>query len=188
MGIDADKSVQSALLGTHSARGMLYLFASSTAMKLISFAAQVILSYLLSAEDYGVIGLAFTITVFIQVFEQAGVGDVLVQRESSDRGRFPHSGWHYGSFEQPVNRSSRADCSGFLPKREVVLGIAGFGAGVASQRADGHSAGRCRGAAIPGTGNGQFGKSHDANGPNRGFAASVLGHIVLCCLFRFPMS
>jgi PST family polysaccharide transporter len=59
----------------------VYLFAGSTVAKLVSFGAQVVLSYLLSEEDYGVVALAYTITAFIQVIEQAGVGDVLVQRK-----------------------------------------------------------------------------------------------------------
>jgi O-antigen/teichoic acid export membrane protein len=60
----------------------MYLFAGMTGAKIISYGAQVILSYLLSESDVGVVGLAYTITTFIQVIEQAGVGDVLVQRKN----------------------------------------------------------------------------------------------------------
>jgi O-antigen/teichoic acid export membrane protein len=69
-------------LGTHSARGIVYLFASTTAMKLISVVAQVVLGYLLSKEDFGVVALAYPIATLIRVIEQAGVGDVLVQRKN----------------------------------------------------------------------------------------------------------
>jgi PST family polysaccharide transporter len=69
-------------LGTHSARGVAYLFAGMTTAKLIGYGAQIALSYLLSESDFGVVGLAYTITTFIQVIEQAGVGDVLVQRKN----------------------------------------------------------------------------------------------------------
>ena len=48
-------------LGTHSARGVAYLFASMTGAKVIGYAAQVALSYLLSPADFGVMGLTFTI-------------------------------------------------------------------------------------------------------------------------------
>jgi teichuronic acid exporter len=69
-------------LGTHSARGLVYLFASSSVAKVVSVGAYVVLGYLLSEDDFGVFALAGTITVFIQVIEQGGVGDVLVQRKN----------------------------------------------------------------------------------------------------------
>src|SRR5687768_1367169 len=67
-------------LGTRSARGLVYLFAGSTAAKLIGFVTQIILLYLLGRQDFGVVSLAYAITMFIQVIEQAGVGDVLIRR------------------------------------------------------------------------------------------------------------
>jgi len=76
-------------LGTRSARGVVYLFASSSAAKVISFAAQIILSYLLTDEDYGVVALALLVAAFIQVIEQSGVGDVLVHRRNFQRWAIP---------------------------------------------------------------------------------------------------
>jgi O-antigen/teichoic acid export membrane protein len=67
-------------LGTRSARGLVYLFASATTAKLIGFVTQIILLYLLGRQDFGIVSLAYAITMFIQVIEQAGVGDVLVRR------------------------------------------------------------------------------------------------------------
>ncbi len=80
MSTAANQSTQSGGLGHHSARGLLYLFASATGSKLVSFCGQIALSYLLSESDYGVVATAYAITGLIQVIEQAGVGDVLVQR------------------------------------------------------------------------------------------------------------
>jgi O-antigen/teichoic acid export membrane protein len=57
----------------------MYLFAGSTTAKIIGFVTQIILLYLLGRSDFGVVGLAYTITLFIQVIEQAGVGDILVR-------------------------------------------------------------------------------------------------------------
>ena len=74
------KEAPSVSLGTHSARGLVYLFAGSTAAKVIGFATQIILLYLLGPTDFGVVFLAYTIATFIQVIEQAGIGDVLVRR------------------------------------------------------------------------------------------------------------
>jgi O-antigen/teichoic acid export membrane protein len=79
---DADQSDPPVGLGTHSARGVTYLFASMGAAKVISYAAQLVLAYLLSEDDFGIVALAYTITTFVQVIEQAGVGDVLVQRKN----------------------------------------------------------------------------------------------------------
>jgi PST family polysaccharide transporter len=69
-------------LGTHSARGIAYLLAGSSFAKLINIGAQVVLAYLLSKEDFGVVFLAYSIAVFIQVIEQGGVCDVLIQRRN----------------------------------------------------------------------------------------------------------
>ncbi len=67
-------------LGTHSARGFAWFFAGTTAAKVISLLAQVVLAAYLVPDDWAVFGLAMTFTAFIQVIEQAGVGDVLVFR------------------------------------------------------------------------------------------------------------
>jgi lipopolysaccharide exporter len=82
MSTDKTKPAQPVGLGTQSARGVAYLFGGMTTAKLVGYAAQVALSYLVSEKDVGVVGLAYTITTFIQVIEQAGVGDVLVQRKN----------------------------------------------------------------------------------------------------------
>ena len=80
MGSDDMQTARRLSLGTRSARGLMYLFASSTAAKLIGFVAQIILLYLLGRQDFGIVSLAYAITMFIQVIEQAGIGDVLVRR------------------------------------------------------------------------------------------------------------
>jgi O-antigen/teichoic acid export membrane protein len=84
-----DSADQSVGLGTKSARGLVYFFAGSTVVKLVSFVGQVVLGYLLSQSDFGNYALAFTITAFIQVIEQAGVGDILVQRRNFRRWSIP---------------------------------------------------------------------------------------------------
>jgi O-antigen/teichoic acid export membrane protein len=69
-------------LRTHSARGILFFFVGTTAAKLVSFVAYVVLAYLLSPTDLGIAAKAFTVAIIIQVFEQGGVGDVLVRRKN----------------------------------------------------------------------------------------------------------
>jgi O-antigen/teichoic acid export membrane protein len=68
---------------------MVYVFASSSTAKVISFAAQIVLSYLLTDDDYGVVALAFVVAGFIQVIEPAGVGDVLIYRTNFRRWAIP---------------------------------------------------------------------------------------------------
>lgn len=75
-------SSESVRLGTHSARGLAYLFGGSSMAKVVSFAADIALLYLLGKNDFGVVSAALTITVFVQVIEQGGVGDVLVHRRA----------------------------------------------------------------------------------------------------------
>jgi O-antigen/teichoic acid export membrane protein len=76
-------------LGAHSARGLVYLFASTSAAKVVGFATQLALLYLLGKNDFGVVSLAYTITIFVQVIEQGGVGDVLVSRRAFRRWAIP---------------------------------------------------------------------------------------------------
>jgi O-antigen/teichoic acid export membrane protein len=80
--INREPAPELAHLGTHSARGLVYLFAGTTASKVVSFVTQIILLYLLGKQDFGIVYLAMTITAFVQVIELGGVGDVLVCRKA----------------------------------------------------------------------------------------------------------
>jgi PST family polysaccharide transporter len=57
----------------------VYVFAGSTAAKLVGFASQIALLYLLGRSDFGVVGLAYAITIFIQVIDQHGLVDLLIR-------------------------------------------------------------------------------------------------------------
>lgn len=67
-------------LGAHSARGLAYMISGAMLTKLLSVGGQIALSYLLSKKDFGVVGLTLTFTVVIQIIEQTGVTELLVQR------------------------------------------------------------------------------------------------------------
>lgn len=69
-------------LGSHSARGLVYLFAGQSAAKVVGFITQILLLYLLDKGDFGVVTLAGTITAFILLIGQSGVTDVLVHRKA----------------------------------------------------------------------------------------------------------
>lgn len=60
--------------------GFAWLAAHTVASKVISFAAQIVLAWLLRPDDFGYVGLAMTVAAFIGLLQQAGVRDVLVQR------------------------------------------------------------------------------------------------------------
>jgi O-antigen/teichoic acid export membrane protein len=79
MSTDESQAAPPHSLGTQSARGLVYLFAGSTASKIVGFVSQIILLYLLGRTDFGVVSLVFAIAMFITVIELAGVGDVLVR-------------------------------------------------------------------------------------------------------------
>ena len=62
--LNRNPPLESVQLGTHSARGLVYLFAGTTVAKVVSFVTQLILLYLLGRNDFGVVSLAYTITDF----------------------------------------------------------------------------------------------------------------------------
>jgi len=91
MGTNGRQQAPTPGLGKHSARGMAYLVAGSASAIVLNFAATTALSYLLSPDDFGVVAIATTIALFIQLFEQGGVGDLLVQRNA-------YRGWAIPAF------------------------------------------------------------------------------------------
>ena len=130
-------------LGTYSVRGVVYLFAGMTTAKMFGVAAQVVLAYLVSEKDVGVVGLAYTITTFIQVIEQAGVGDVLVQRKNFKFWVIP-AFWLatcLGLLSSLLTVASAPIASAFYGNNELFWVLLGPGAVVDSERVHGDSAG-----------------------------------------------
>ena len=78
----AEPLVEHANLGSHSARGLVYLFAGASATKVIVYVTQILVLYLVDRKDVGVVTLAGTITSFILLIAQSGVVDVLVHRRA----------------------------------------------------------------------------------------------------------
>ena len=81
--------VEHANLGTHSARGLAYLFAGASATKAIVFLSQILVLYLVDPKDIGVVTLAGTITAFILLIGQSGVIDVLIHRRAFKQWAIP---------------------------------------------------------------------------------------------------
>jgi PST family polysaccharide transporter len=72
---------QKPAVGNVAARGLLWMFGQSTASKLITTASQIVLGWLLFERDFGRIGLALTVYSFPALLQQAGLRDVLTQRQ-----------------------------------------------------------------------------------------------------------
>jgi O-antigen/teichoic acid export membrane protein len=69
-------------LGTHSARGMVYLLAGQGATRIVGIVTQILLLYLLEKDDFGVVTKVGTLTTFILLIGQSGVADILVHRRA----------------------------------------------------------------------------------------------------------
>ena len=68
-------------LGSAATAGFFWLFAQSVSARLLGFFSQLMLAWLLSPADFGIIGLAYTITGVAQALVSFGVDDVLLQRQ-----------------------------------------------------------------------------------------------------------
>jgi O-antigen/teichoic acid export membrane protein len=85
----AEPMVAHAELGSHSARGLAYLFAGASATKVIVYVSQILVLYLVDPKDIGVVTLAGTITAFILLIGQSGVIDVLIHRRAFKQWAIP---------------------------------------------------------------------------------------------------
>ena len=72
-------------LGRATSSGVIWLMAQSLSARLLGFFSQLILAALLVPADFGIIGLANTITGIAQVLVSFGVDDVLLQRQRTMR-------------------------------------------------------------------------------------------------------
>lgn len=68
-------------LGTKTSVGFLWLLANGLSSKVIQMGGQLVLAWLLVPADFGLVGLAYTVTAFTSILEQGGIRDVLVQRQ-----------------------------------------------------------------------------------------------------------
>ena len=74
--------INSVTLGQKATRGFSWLLGQTLGTKLINMATQVVLAWLLAREDFGLIGLAYTVTAFISVLQQAGLREILIHRHA----------------------------------------------------------------------------------------------------------
>jgi O-antigen/teichoic acid export membrane protein len=67
-------------LGRRTFSGMIWLAAQTLGTKLAGLISQLVLAWLLQPADFGLVGLALTVTAFATLIQQAGLNEILVQR------------------------------------------------------------------------------------------------------------
>lgn len=77
--ISAENAAPPSLTQT-TTRGFAWFMAQTLGAKLLGMASQLALAWLLTPEDFGLIGLAYTLTAFAALLQMAGLRDVLVQK------------------------------------------------------------------------------------------------------------
>jgi PST family polysaccharide transporter len=68
-------------LGVRTAHGMLWLVGQTLGSKAVSMVGQIMLAWFLAPADFGLIALAYTVSAFANLFQQAGLKEILVQRQ-----------------------------------------------------------------------------------------------------------
>lgn len=69
-----------AAMGGRTASGIFYLLSNAVASRVITFGTQIVLAWLLMPSAFGLVGLTYTVSTFIQLLQIGGVHDVLVHR------------------------------------------------------------------------------------------------------------
>jgi lipopolysaccharide exporter len=69
-------------LGRRSARGVGFMVAQTVAVKAITLVGQLILARLLLPADFGLLGMALTVMAFVSLIQNAGLADILIQRQA----------------------------------------------------------------------------------------------------------
>ena len=72
-------------LGRTAARGVSWLLLQSLAGKLSGVAGNLVLGWLLAPEAFGLVGMAYSVSIFVSLVSQAGLREVLTQRHRKPR-------------------------------------------------------------------------------------------------------
>ena len=67
-------------LGMVVGRGVMWLGLNTLTARLVSVLAQIVCAWILIPEDFGLMGLAGTVTGFLPLVEQSGISEALIQR------------------------------------------------------------------------------------------------------------
>ena len=64
---------------------MAWLGAQTLLIKSVNMLGNLVLAWLLAPDIFGVVGMAYTVTTFVDLIQQAGVNQVLIHRHTSYR-------------------------------------------------------------------------------------------------------
>ena len=83
--IQSDKQKGLPSLGERAAHGFAFMMVQTLASKLFTTVRQIVLAWLLVREDFGLVGLAMTVSAFTDLTQEMGLGAVLIQRHRAFR-------------------------------------------------------------------------------------------------------
>src|SRR5258708_22804407 len=79
----AKRVILIAPLASQVAAGFSLMLLQSVAGKAITAVGQAILAWYLGPDEFGLIGLAYTVSVFVGLIQQAGLREILIRRSRS---------------------------------------------------------------------------------------------------------
>jgi O-antigen/teichoic acid export membrane protein len=82
---------QTSALAQKTVSGFFWLTAQTLGSKLVNMVGQIVLARLLLPEAWGLIGMAYSVTAFAGLIQQAGLREILIQRQS-----------HFGRWANPA--------------------------------------------------------------------------------------
>jgi len=77
----ADQAPRKPSLGTQAARGAVWATVPAVIAKLTGFGADIVLAWFLTPNDFGAVGLAVAVAAVFGMIQQAGLRDILTQRQ-----------------------------------------------------------------------------------------------------------
>lgn len=78
--VEAPTDPHADTLGRRAARSVVYLLSQTVLVKVLQLGSTVVLGWLLAKDDFGVVALATTVSIFAGLLQQAGVREVLIRR------------------------------------------------------------------------------------------------------------
>ena len=79
-------------LTKQTSHGFLWMMFQTMGTKVGSVIAQLVLAWLLTKDDFGLVALAYTVTSFVWVLQQSGLKQILIQRQAHFE-RWVHAGF-----------------------------------------------------------------------------------------------
>src|SRR5438270_838862 len=69
-------------LGRHAAAGFVWVMVQTLGSKVATVVGQFVLAWLLAPEDFGRVGITYTVCSIANILQQSGAREILVQRQA----------------------------------------------------------------------------------------------------------